>query len=51
MAITVEEMATLGPGDVVRVISQEECKKILDNDPFFFGWEAGWVGIAAKNSQ
>lgn len=41
MAITVEEMVTLEPGDVVRVISQEECKKILDNDPFFFGWGSG----------
>lgn len=41
MAITAGEMVTLEPGDVVRVISQEEREKILDNDLFVFDWGSG----------
>lgn len=41
MAITIEEMRALQPGDTVRVISQEEYEKNKDDYYFNYDWGIG----------
>ena len=48
MAITIEEMRALQPGDVVRVISVEDYRSRQALSPFLYNWASSMIGYCGR---